>query len=394
MRKTPKTELDSRIKRLQDLMSQNQIDGAVILQSPDLFYFTGTAQRAHLFVPVTGSPMLFVSKSYPRAREESALDEITQLESLKNLPDLLRSKGLPPNAKLGFELDVMPANIYFRYKKMFEQNEIVDISPLIRTVRMIKSPYELEIFNDAARLCKQTFEKVAGLIKEGMTEVELAGLVEAEFRRGGHQGLVRMRAFNQALFFGHLLSGANMTVPSCLESPTGGPGMNPSFPQSSGSKIIKRHEPILVDYVGIIDGYMVDMTRIFSLGDIPEKFHRAQAAALAIQDEVTRRAKPGTVCADLYDLSFAVAEEHGLRDHFMGYRDPLAFVGHGVGLELDEWPVLARGFKMKLEENMVFALEPKFHFPGEGVAGIENTFVVTQEGAVKISDFPDEIVIL
>ena len=238
------------------------------------------------------------------------------------------------------------------------------------------------------------YAAVGDIIKEGMTEVEFAGLLEAHYRKNGHQGLVRIRSFNNDIFYGHIMSGPNVAVPSCNFGPTGGPGLSPSMPQGAGSKIIKRHEPINIDYVGVVDSYMVDQSRIFFLGEPPERFLKIHSVALAIQDALIEQGRPGTRAEHLYDIGVRMAAEAGLTEGFMGYPHPVPFVGHGVGLELDELPVIGKNSPYVLQEGMVMALEPKFILPGEGLAGIENSFVVTENGLEKLTKFDDAIQIL
>ncbi|MFZ5648620.1 MAG: M24 family metallopeptidase [Bacillota bacterium] len=391
MRYTPKKELDLRISKLQELMKQEGVEGALIVQNADLFYLAGTVQRAHLYVPSQGKPVLMVKKNFQRAREESSLDEVVPLDNVKDMPGMLGDYGFKDLSVIGFELDVLPAALYLKYRKMFPASQITDISHLIRSVRMVKSPYEISIMQDAAKLNHIMFSRVKNFLYEGITEVELAGKLEAVYRGAGHQGYVRMRGFNQEIVFGHLMSGYNMGVPSFLDSPTGGPGLNPSFPQGAGFKKIGRNEPLMVDYVGVFDGYMVDQARIFCLGQLPDRFVKAYDAAISIQEELKRKAGPGVSCEELYTLAVDMASGYGLKDHFMGYPDPAPFVGHGVGIELDELPVLARGFKTPLESGMVLALEPKFVFP-EGAVGIENTFVVGENGLETLTVFDEEII--
>ncbi|MFZ5631998.1 MAG: M24 family metallopeptidase [Bacillota bacterium] len=393
MKYTPKEELGRRVARLQGLMRRGGIEGAVIVQNADLFYFAGTIQRSHLFIPADGKPVLMVKKSFPRAREESALDEVIPLDNLKDLPAVIGSYGDKNMRVIGFELDVLPAALYLKYQKLFAPAKITDIGQLIRTVRMVKSPYEIELLKGAADLNHAMFSRVKDFLREGITEVELAGNLEAVYRRHGHQGYVRMRGFNQEIVYGHLMSGVSLAVPSFLDSPEGGPGLNPSFPQGAGMKKIARNEPVMVDYVGVYDGYMVDQARIFCLGRLPDKFVRAYEAVINIQEEIKRRARPGVLCDELYNCAVKMASEAGLKDHFMGHPDPAPFIGHGLGIELDELPVLARGFEIPLEEGMVFALEPKFVFP-EGEVGIENTFVIRETGAEALTVFDENIIYL
>ena len=106
-------------------------------------------------------------------------------------------------------------------------------------------------------------------------------------------------------------------------------------------------------------------------------------------------ATPGTVAGDLYEAAIEIAHEKGLGENFMGAGpDRIRFIGHGVGLELDEFPFLAKGQKTELQEGMVIALEPKLIFPGQGVVGIENTHVVTAKGLEQLTRAEEGIVIV
>lgn len=392
---TPEQELDDRISRLQALMQERRVNGALIIQQADLFYFSGTAQNAHLYIPAEGEPVLLVKKSLARAREESALVKILPLGGLKQLADQLAGEGYPAPGILGLEMDVLPANNFLFYRQIFAGSEIVDISPLTRQVRQVKSPYEIERLRVSAQKMDAVFRRIPGFIREGMTEVELAARIEGAARAGGHMGLPRLRAFNQSIFMGNLMSGAAAAIPSGFDGPTGGPGLTPAQPSGAGYKKIGREEPIFVDFAGIWDGYIIDQTRIYSIGPLPKKFTDAHQVALEIQETVVRHCKPGVSGSELHELALRLAEAAGLAEYFMGFGpDRARFVGHGVGLELDELPVLASGLNVELAPGMVFALEPKFVFPGEGVVGTENTFAVTETGVERLTPAPDEIIIV
>lgn len=393
MRLTPAEELTRRITALQKLLRQKGVDGAIIMDNADMFYFAGTAQRAHLFIPAEGRPLLMVKKSFTRARGESALEDIIPLANVKDLTKMLNEYGYDNITTLGLELDVLPAALYLLFQKLFKGAQIVDISGLIRSVRMVKSVYELEVLRDAAQLNYTLFSRVKDYLKEGITELELAGQLEMVYRLAGHSGTVKMRGFDQEVYYGHILSGTNAAIPSCMESPTGGLGVSISFPQGAGYKKIARNEPVMIDYVGVIDGYMADQTRIFCIGQLPDKLVHAHETAILIQEAVKQMAVPGAFCEDIYWHAIKMATESGYGEHFMGYSEPVSFIGHGIGIELNEWPVLAPGFKTPLEKNMVIALEPKFIFP-EGVVGIENTFVVGEKGLETLTLFDENIIYL
>ncbi|MBW1752188.1 MAG: aminopeptidase P family protein, partial [Deltaproteobacteria bacterium] len=212
-------ELNQRIDNLKSYLRKNNIDAALILQPVDLFYFAGTIQKANLYVPAHGDPILMVHKSTERARAESGIEQLRHLDSPKNIPDLLKAGGYALPRSLGLELDVLPTHMYFNYQRLFQDADIVDLSPPIRLIRSVKSSYEINIMRRAAELSDQVAEHVPSILQEGISELELAGKIEAEARRLGHQGVVRMRLWGSEMFYGHLMSGATGAVPSYLASP-------------------------------------------------------------------------------------------------------------------------------------------------------------------------------
>jgi Xaa-Pro dipeptidase len=387
-------ELERRIGTLQSKMVQRGFDGALIVQRADLFYFSGTGQDAHLFIPADGPPRLLVRKDYERASLESPLEYVSPTTSLADVQHTVLTSPHGRPKTLGMELDVLPVNNFRLYEHLFPGTEIRDVSPLIKEVRMVKSPYELNILKQAAAMNDELFAQVAGVLEEGMTELAFAGLLEAFYRKRGHQGYVRVRSFNQEVFYGHIMSGPNLAVPSCSVGPTGGPGLNPSMPHGAGFKIIRRGEPIQIDYVGIVGGYMVDQARTFFLGEPPSEFLRIHSTALAIQEAMIDRGRVGIGAEELYDTAIRMANDVGLERGFLGYPQPVPFVGHGVGLELDEFPLVGKKSPHVLQQGMVIALEPKFILPGKGLAGIENTFVVTENGLERLTRFDDAIQVL
>jgi len=395
METIPSKEIDERIKKLQLKLREKEIEAAIIAQNVDLFYFTGTCQKGYLIVPAQGEPLFLVNKSLKRAQEESPLANIQFLQSFRNLPAALQ-ENMPHPKKIGLELDVLPAHLYLRFQKIFPQAQIVDISMAIRKLRMLKSPYEIEIFRQGAAIDRQMLDAVPRFLREGKREVEFAAEIECFLRSLGHQGAVRMRQFNQETFYGHVMSGENLTYPTFFDGPTGGPGLSPAYPQGPGWKKIHKGEMVLVDYLTVYQGYCVDSTRFFFLGDnVPELLQKAHQVTLLIQDEIIKTAKPGVYCSEIYRLARQLAADSGFKDYFMGHgEDQAPFVGHGVGLELDELPFIADRQDYPLQEGMVFALEPKMIIPGLGAAGVENTLLVTDRGLEKITIYPEDIILV
>ena len=148
----------------------------------------------------------------------------------------------------------------------------------------------------------------------------------------------------------------------------------------------------LYDNEGNFNGYMGDMSRVFSIGKLPERAYAAHQTCLEIQEAVTEKAKPGAVCEDLYNTAIDMVTKAGFSDYFMGAGQKAKFIGHGIGLEINEAPVLAPRMKQELEPGMVFALEPKIVLPGIGPLGIENSWAVTADGVEKLTLCKEEII--
>jgi Xaa-Pro dipeptidase len=231
------------------------------------------------------------------------------------------------------------------------------------------------------------------VLKEGMTEIELAGILVAVSMRHGHQNYLRMRAFNAYAYSWHVLSGYTGGMLSYIDAPMGGMGLSPSFPVGASHKPIKAHEPILIDFGICYNGYQVDETRMFSVGELPKRFKDAYRATRDIEAAMTAAARPGVSCHDIYRTGWETARRLGYEEHFMGPPDyKTRFIGHGIGLEIDEYPFIAQGHDYSLEEGMTFAIEPKMVFPSKGAVGIENTFV-TREGGIEKLTPADETLI-
>ncbi len=394
-RSTPVAEQQSRIGALQKRLGANKVDGALILQKTDMFYYSGTAQQGWLYIPEAGEPVLMIFKDYERARQESGMTSVVALISPKEIPETLAAFGYGMPENLGLEMDVLTANQYLLFQKVFSHSNIIDISFHIRMQRAVKSEYEIGLMRKASLMADKVAAKVRDIIEPGMTEIQFAGLLEAYARSLGHQGLIRMRMWDNDLFYGHIMAGPGAAVPSCFSSPTGGMGVNPSIGQGPGFNPIKKNEPILVDYVFALNGYLSDHTRIYCFGNMPDDLLRAHDAMLEIQKKVKQSAIPGSVSGELYEMMISQAKKKGYQDNFMGTGDrKIRFTGHGLGLELDEFPFIAKDQTLALEKGMMIALEPKVVFPEKGVVGIENTLLVTDNGLESLTSFCDKITIL
>ena len=384
----PEGEIEARLAAFQAALRESDTDVAVVVQPVDLYYLAGTTQNAHLVVPATHEPVLLVRKTLERARAESPLERIEPLRSLRDLPGALAAAGVE-SGRLGLELDVLPAARYLDYARRLPGYELTDCAGQLRRLRAVKSAWELERIREAGAMLSGVADCLASVLREGMTEIELAADVEAWLRRQGHQGILRMRAFDGEVHYGTIAAGPTAAESGGTDTPLVGLGPNPYVAKGASPRPIGRGEPVIVDLVGSSQGYMCDQTRTFSLGPVRAPFGEAHDAARGIMRRVAEAAAPGVVASSLYELALELA---GPRPEQFASAERVSFVAHGFGLEIDEPPFLARGYDEPLAEGMVFALEPKFFVPGEGAVGIENSYAVTADAVERLTSAPEELI--
>lgn len=397
METVPASEIASRIVGLQALLEKSEVDLAIIRQNADLYYFAGTVQDAHLLVPATGQPLLVVRRDVQRAEAQSPIRPVVPMQSIKELVAAVEQACEGRSLRrIGMELDVLPTNTFFFYdEKLFPRQQIVDVSGFVRQVRMVKSTWELDMMRGAAEISRAVAEAVPRLLREGISELELSAELELVARKAGHLGLIRLRGFNMDMYFGHILSGPEAAMPSYADAPTGGPGFSAAFGQGPSLRRIGRNELVSVDTMLNHNGYLNDQTRNFAIGKPPAKLLAAYQLACDIHAGIRERAMPGAVTGELYDWTWQEVIRAGWQDSFMG-ADAMRvkFIGHGLGIEVDEFPFIAQGQRQVLEANMTFAFEPKFILPGMGIAGLENTYVVAEKGLVSLNTASEELVVV
>ncbi|MFH0976584.1 MAG: Xaa-Pro peptidase family protein [Spirochaetota bacterium] len=389
---TPAKEIESRVAAVQKLLQASDMEALFIVQRMDLFYFSGTAQNGYLYIPAQGEPLLMIKKYFPRAKEETSIKHIVQIDSVSDIKArIVDFYGRLPNV-IGFEFDVMPVSDFYFFQKVLDIANCRDGSPLIHAVRAIKSAWEIKQIETVTELTYKTFKFINKELRPGLSEMEFAGMYETFERRHGHQGRLRARNYLSELYNWHLLSGESGSMPGLLDSPASGQGTSPSFPVGAGRKKLKKNEPIMIDIGFALNGYHVDETRMFAMGKMPEKALKTCEASIEIHNSIIEMAGPGVPIGEVYKYAVEKAEALGYKDQFLGTEGyKVTFVGHGIGIELVEPPILARNRKEELQPGMVFALEPKFVFENEFIAGVESVFTVTETGARLLSKVPVKV---
>ena len=381
-------ELKLRRDKIRALMVQQDIDAALITCNVNLIYTYGRVVSGYLYLPLNAPARLFLKR--PNDIEGEHIHSIRKPEQIS---ELLKEYGLPLPTKLMLEGDELPFTEYNRLAACFPEAEVVPCgTALIRQARSIKTPMEIELFRRSGAAHAKAYEQIPSVYQPGMTDRQLSIEIERLMRLEGCLGIFRVFGQSMEIFMGSLLAGDNAAVPSPYDFALGGKGLDPSLPGGVSGTLLKAGQCFMGDMGGNFYGYMGDMSRVFSIGKLPEKAYAAHQTCLDVQAAVIEKAKPGAVCEDLYNTAIDIVTKAGFADYFMGVGQKAKFIGHGIGLEINEAPVLAPRMKQELEPGMVFALEPKIVLPGVGPLGIENSWVVTADGVEKLTLCKEEII--
>lgn len=396
MEPVPPAELNSRMTNLQQDLASQGISLALVRQYADLYYYTGAVVDGFLAAAPEGTPLLLVRRPQRRVEQDGTLWPTIFYRDLGEFPQLLAQAGLTPRGPVALELDVMPAGQYQRLRdQFFPQFPIKDLSPLIRRRRMVKSAYEIEQLRRTAALLDRAFAITPELLRPGMTELELAAALEYRLRVLGHQGPVRVRRWDLEIFYGHVLSGISGLTAAYTDTPSGGVGFSPAFPQGASLKTLAPGEPVSIDFAACLNGYVADMTRMYALKSLPPRAWEAYELVQDLFAIFESEARPGVLPGQLFHRLWDQVRARGFQESFMGRGpDRVAFLGHGVGLELDEFPLISARFPYPLEENVVLAFEPKFFLRDIGMVGREDTGRITPGGVEWLTQSPGGVTIL
>ena len=380
-------ELELKWRRIQQAMRQEEADGCLLTMNMNLYYVSGQVFNGYFYLPAEGRPYWFVKRlTVPET------NQVHVIRKPEQIPDFFRDLNLAMPRKLLLEADELSYNEYIRLQHVFRAEATGNASALIRHIRMIKTPWEIEQMRISARKHEAVYREIPACYRPGMRDIELQIEIEKRMRVHGSLGYFRAFGSNMDIFMGSLLAGENAGEPSPFDFALGGTGMHASGPLGANGTLLREGTTVMADMSGNYTAYQTDMTRVFSIGKLPDRAYRVHRVALEIQARMERTAKPGVPCAELYRDALAMAGQEGLKDCFMGTHLQAKFVGHGVGLEINELPVLTTRSKDILQPGMTFAFEPKFVLAGIGAVGIENTFLVTDSGVEKMTLLDENII--
>lgn len=388
----PGGEFARRLGRVVEAMQALRLEGALIRDNANIYYLTGRVFRGYVYIDAASGAVRY----FVRQPNNLSGDSVRRIHKPEQIKEMLEADGLTVPASVAFDLDSINASEAMRLAAAFGMPAPgPNASPAMRRARSVKTPFEQE----KLRLCgdKQTavYARIPGLYREGMTDIELQIEIEHALRVEGCLGLFRVAGSDMEIFMANVLTGANADTPSPYDFAMGGAGADPSLPVGADGTVIRPGIPVMVDANGNFNGYMTDMTRCYAPGDINPRAAEINDLSRRICDTLADMMRPGAEARALYDKALEIATEAGMVEYFMGHHQHAGFVGHGIGIEVNELPVIAPRSRDVLEAGNVIALEPKFVVPGLGAVGIENTYIVKQNGPAEvITKAPVEIVSL
>ncbi|MDR0825118.1 MAG: Xaa-Pro peptidase family protein [Prevotella sp.] len=380
-------DLEIRRRHLQKAMQSMNMEGCILTTTVNIFYMTGIVYNGYFYLPAEGEPVHFVKRP-----EGISFDNTAYIRKPEQITDELQNRSISLPKSLLMETDVVSFGECARLLNVFNLIEAGNASMLMRKIRSVKTDFELEQVKICARRHETVYKLIPSVYRPGMTDVEFQVEIERLMRLHGSLGLFRSYGENMDIYMGSLLTGENAEAPSPFDFALGGAGISPILPLGASGEKLKEGDAIMVDMAGNYTPWMTDMTRVFAVGKILDLAYRAHQVSIDIHNRVMDMAKPGVGCAELYAIAMEMVVKKKLEPYFMGTKQQAKFVGHGVGLEINEVPVLTPRSKELLEPNIVFALEPKFVIPGVGAVGIENTYVVTEGGIEKLTILEEEII--
>ncbi len=402
----PAPELESRHQRCRAILAQRlpHAVGILALHPVTIYYLAGTLGNGVLWLPQQGDPVLLCRKGLERARMESAVPHVLPFRSYSDLPPLLAEAGsplpTPGNEAVAVEMGGIPWSLGTLLASRLKGQTLIPGDNVLNETRAVKTPWELVKLRLAGeRHYKGLYELLPTMIAPGLNERQISHKAWEVFFSLGHAGLMRMSSPGEEIFLGHVSAGESANYPSRYNGPVGLMGEHPAVPfMGYAGKIWQEREPLTCDIGFCIEGYQTDKTQVYWSGSrdsLPAAIAAAHDFCVETQDFLARELKPGAVPSRLYAEAMQRAEQAGYQEGFMGLGgNKVPFLGHGIGLHIDEYPVLAKGFDEPLAEGMVLALEPKMGIPGVGMVGVENTFEVTAAGGKCLTGDSYEILCL
>lgn len=385
-------EIQIKVHKIQEALKAQGLQNILLRSIPNCLYLTGSVSQSFILVDRSEElPIIFLER--PTSTLEGFPEErIYSIRKPELIPDILAQIGLSLTEKTALELGYLPVTEYLRISKLAPNGmSDIDGSVLMREVRSIKTSTELTEIRRLAEIHSEVYRLVPEFYHPGATDLEIQHQLEYQMRRRGSIGIFRAFGARMEIHMGNVIAGANADNPAPYDFTMGGRGVY-AMPMGASGQEITEGTTLMVDISGNYGVYQTDITRTYYLGDLPDEVTKAHQLSIDFQRWFESYAMEGAPVAEVYNYFVKQVEEAGLTEYFMGHENQVKFVGHGVGIEINEVPVLTARSRDTFHTGMVIALEPKFVFPLVGAVGLENTYIIEDTGAENITPLPEELI--
>lgn len=381
-----------RLDALSSALAAEGFAAAIVSHPRDVLYFAGTAQPANLLVVPGHAPTLFARRFADLARAQTHVGDVREAPGLSAVSARLDELGVQAGV-VGLALDAIPASLADKARGTLAPLRVEPVDALLAERRMIKDEAEIAALRRAADLYTYVHAAIAAYARPGATELEVAAELAAVLRRAGHDGLTFHRRWDAQLHpEGALASGPNLWTFSGQAISITGVGLTRAVPFGASERVLRTGDLLNLDLGLVRDGYHADMARTYVLGAPSAEVRELAAAVRAIHAAALAAVAPGVPARAPYDAAREVARDRGVEAFFQGHGDAHGpYIGHAIGLELDEPPVLGPGARTPLRAGMVLTIEPKLTVPGVGAVNLEDDLVVRDDGPELLSAIPADV---
>ncbi len=396
----PPQELATRWTKCKEILHQfiPEAQGLLIFSRLNIYYFSGSFASGVFWMPLDGEPILFCRRGIERAKIESPLNHIYPFNSYRDIQTTLSDLGFSLPNLIAAEMNGLSWSLANNLTKHLASHQFIAADKIIGMCRAKKSDWELNILREAgAKHCKCLTKLLPPFLHAGISELEISHKISELFFSEGHSGILRMENYGEEVFLGHISVGDSANYPSVFNGPVGLRGLHPATPHMGSAKVKWTiDKPLTIDNGFNLAGYITDKTQVYSLSnydDFPLNAMEAHNFCIDLQDQIAKLLRPGALPSEIWSHCLKKVKRSKWNDGFMGWgKNKVFFVGHGIGLAIDEYPVLAKGFDLPIEEGMTIAIEPKIGIPGFGMVGVENTFEVTNRGGKSLTGDKHDII--
>lgn len=364
----PQAEYEARTARAQAMMAEAGIDLLLLMTEPEFRYFSGFLTQFwqsptrpwFLLVPASGKPVAVVPAIGADCLERTWLDEVRSWasprpgdEGVSLLTEAIRDHAAAP-ARIGLPMGPethlrMPLADHARLRAALPDHEFVDAEPVVRELRMVKSPAEIAKIAHICAIVSDVFEALPDFVGAGMSEAEIFRAFRIECLKRGADDVP------------YLVGGA-------------APGGVADIISPPSARRTETGDVLMLDTGAVFDGYYCDFDRNYAFGEADDAARRAYATVREAMDVGFDAARPGATCADIFRAMQDVLEQGGAQGNDVGR------IGHGLGMQLTEWPSHTATDRTVVRPSMVLTLEPGMNFAQGRIMVLEENIVIRDDG--------------